>query len=93
MGGTPINNQRRERREGETYRFLATELITGEAEDDELIWVCLGDLFVEVLEALVLGCEATFRGCVYDEDDFAFVGFEGDGVSFLCLLPKTAVSN
>jgi hypothetical protein len=72
---------------------LSTELITWEAEDDELIWVRLGDLLVEVLEALVLGCEAAFRGCVYDEDDFAFVGFEGDGVSFLCSLRKTMVSN
>jgi hypothetical protein len=68
-------------------------LITWEAEDDELIWVRLGDLFVEALETLVLGREAAFRGCVYDEDDFAFVGFEGDGVSFLCSLPKTMVSN
>jgi hypothetical protein len=78
---------------GGSYRFLPTELITWEAEDDELIGVRLGDLFVEVLETLVLGCEAAFRGCVYDEEDFAFVGFEGDGISFLCSLPKTTVSN
>jgi hypothetical protein len=78
---------------GETYRFLPTELITWEAEDDKLIGVRLGYFFVEVLETLVLGCEAAFRGCVYDEEDFAFVGFEGDGISFLCSLPKTTVSN
>jgi hypothetical protein len=86
FGGAPIKKDRDWR--GKTYRLLPTELITREAEDDKLIGVRLGDLFVEVLETLVLGCEAAFRGCVYDEEDFAFVGFEGDGVSFLCSLPK-----
>jgi len=91
FGGHPHKQDRGGR--GESYRFLSTELITWETEDNELIRVRLGDLFVEVLETLVLGCEAAFRGCVYDEEDFAFVGFEGDGISFLCSLPNTTVSN
>jgi len=67
-----------------TYRFLATKLVTRETKDDELIWVGRGDLLVQRLEALVLGREAAFGGGVYDEDDFAFVVFEGDGGAFLC---------
>jgi hypothetical protein len=67
-------------------------LIAWEAEDDELIRVRLGDLFVEVLETLVLGREAAFRGCVYNEDDFALVGFEGDGISFFFSLPNPSLA-
>jgi hypothetical protein len=39
--------------------------------------------FIELLQSLVLRRETAFRGCVYDEEDFAFVGVEGDGLAFL----------
>jgi len=72
------------RGEKKTYRFLTTELVTRETKDDKLIWVGRGDLLVQRLEALVLGREAAFGGSVYDEDDFAFIDFEGDSGAFLC---------
>jgi len=57
-----------------THGFLAAELVTGKAEDDELVWVRGGDLLVQRLEALVLGREAAFRGRVDDQDDLSLVG-------------------
>jgi hypothetical protein len=62
------------RKRGGTYGFLAAELVTGKAEDDELVWVRGGDLLVQRLEALVLGREAAFRGRVDDQDDLSLVG-------------------
>jgi hypothetical protein len=64
-----------ERKEGRgTYGLLAAELVTGKAEDDELVWVRGGDLLVQRLDALVLGREAAFRGRVDDQDDLSLVG-------------------
>jgi hypothetical protein len=39
--------------------------------------------FIQFLQSFVLRRETAFRGCVYDEEDFAFVGVEGDGLAFL----------
>lgn len=52
-------------------RVLATKLIAREPDDFKVVWVFGLDVLVELLEALELGGEAAFRGCVYDEDDFA----------------------
>jgi hypothetical protein len=43
------------------------------------------DLLVQLLQTLILGRETAFRGRVDDEDDFAFVFLEGNGLAFLCL--------
>lgn len=61
-------------------RVLAAELVAGEAEDGEVVWVLRRNVLVELLEPRELRGEAAFGGRVYDEDDFAFVG--GEGVLF-----------
>lgn len=48
------------------------------------------DGFVEFLETFELRGETAFGGCVDDEDDFAFVGGQGVGVSFLCFCPSVS---
>lgn len=53
-------------------------MVAGEANDLEGFAVLLADAFVELFEPFVLGREATFGGCVYDENDFALVVCEGD---------------
>lgn len=67
-------------------RVLVHELVAGEAEDDELVFVFgLGvDGFVEGFEALELRGEAALGGGVDDEDDFVFEGGEGVGLALLC---------
>lgn len=58
--------------------LLATEVVGGEAEDDEaLVFV----FFVEGLEAGVLRGVAALAGDVDDQQDFAFVGGEGFGLA------------
>ena len=42
------------------------------------------NLLVQLLQSLILRRETAFRGCVDDEDDFAFVIFEGYRLTFLC---------
>jgi hypothetical protein len=66
--------------------LLATELVTGKTEDNEVIAMFLLDALVKLLEAFVLGREATFGGCVDNEDDFAFVFGERNRLAFLCKL-------
>ena len=61
-------------------------MVAGETQDDELVGVRGGEFFVEGLETFVLGREATFGGCVDNEDDFAFVFGERDRLAFLCRL-------
>lgn len=56
----------------EAYGILVHELITWEAENDEVVGILLVDFLVEVFEAFELGCETAFGGCVYYEDDFVF---------------------
>ena len=63
---------------------MATELVAGEAEDDEIIAVFFFDALVKFLEAFILGREAAFGGRVDNEDDFAFVFGERDRLAFLC---------
>lgn len=41
------------------------------------------DLLVQLLQSLILRRETTFRGCVDDEHDLAFVFLERDSLSFL----------
>ena len=45
---------------------MVVELVAGEAEDREVIWVPGLQGLVELLEALELGREAAFGGCVDD---------------------------
>lgn len=42
------------------------------------------DLLVQLLQTFILRRETAFRGGVDDEDDFALVFFEGNGLAFLC---------
>jgi len=48
--------------------------------------VFLLDALIKLLETFVLGREATFGGCVDNEDDFAFVFGERNRLAFLCKL-------
>ena len=59
-------------------RFLGTEVIAGEAEDDEALVVILAG---ERFEGGVLGSEATIGGDIDDEESFACVRFEGGGLA------------
>lgn len=63
---------------------MVVELVAGEAEDGEVIWVAGFEGLVQLLEAFELGGEAAFRGCVYDEDDLAFEAGEGEGLALFC---------
>lgn len=42
------------------------------------------DFLIQLLETFILRREAAFRCSVDDENDFAFVAFEGDGLAFFC---------
>lgn len=64
---------------------LAPELVAREAEDDELIGVLFGDVFVELLETGKLGGEAALGGRVDDKNDLALVIRKGDFHATLCL--------
>ena len=64
--------------------ILVHELVTGEAEDDEIVGVFFFDFLIEGLKAFELGGEATFGGGVYDKDDFVFEGRKRVGLAFLC---------
>ena len=64
---------------------LATELIAREADDFKVVGVFGLDVLVELLEALELGSEAAFRGCVDDEDDFAVELGEVVGGALFCV--------
>jgi len=64
---------------------LASELIARETDDFKVVGVFGFDVFVELLEALELGGEAAFRGCVYDEDDFAVELGEVVGGALFCV--------
>jgi hypothetical protein len=61
-------------------------LVAGKTEDNEIIAMFLLDALVKLLEAFVLGREATFGGCVDNEDDFSFVFGERNRLAFLCKL-------
>jgi hypothetical protein len=63
---------------------LATELVAGKPENNEFIAVFLLDALIKLLETFILGREATFGGCIDNEDDFAFVFGERDWLAFLC---------
>lgn len=72
--------------------ILVTELIAGEAEDDEGVGPvggCHG--FVEFLQPLELRSEAAFRGRVYDQHDFVFQLGQRVGFAFLYLSPSEDV--
>lgn len=51
---------------------LATELVAGETEEFDLVWVFLFKFFVEFLESFELRGEAAFGGGVDYEDGLAF---------------------
>ena len=63
---------------------LAAELVAGEAEDGEGVWVGGCDGLVEFFEGGELRGEAALGGGVDNEDDFAFEGGEGEGGAFFC---------
>ena len=53
-------------------RFLPQKLITRESQDDKVLVVLFPKATVDILQALVLGGKAAFRGSVHDKDHFAF---------------------
>ena len=57
-------------------------MVAGKAEDGELVRVLRDYGFVEGFEGGELGGEAAFGGGVDDQDDFAFEGGEGIGLTF-----------
>ena len=59
-------------------RFLTVELVAWEGEDFEALVVVF---LIEGFEAFVLRSEATAAGDVDDEEDFALIVGEGDGVA------------
>jgi hypothetical protein len=59
-------------------------LVAGKPENNEIVAVFLLDALIELLEAFILGREATFGGCVDNEDDFAFIFGERDRLTLLC---------
>ena len=63
---------------------MVTELVAGEADDLEVVGVLGLQFFVQLLKAFELWCETAFRGCIDDEDDFAFELVEGKRLTFLC---------
>jgi len=63
--------------------LLGTELVAGEAEDLEIVSMCLLQLLIQFLQTLILWRESAFTSRVDDQDYFSFVGFEGCGVAFL----------
>lgn len=60
--------------------LLATKLVAREADDGESLILVL---LVDLLEALVLGSEATLGGDVHNENDLALKLLEGEGLSVL----------
>lgn len=48
--------------------------------------------FIKLLQSFILRRESAFRGCVYDEEDFAFIGVKGDSLAFLCWAVVSALS-
>lgn len=64
--------------------LLSAKLVAGEAKDDKVVRVRLGELLVEVLEAGVLGGETALGGRVDDEDDLALVVLQGNLLAALC---------
>lgn len=68
-----------------TYRILLHELITGHAQDFEVVGMPVGfELLVELFKPFKLRSEPAFGGCVHNEDDFALEVGEGVGFAFLC---------
>lgn len=65
-------------------RILPRELIAGKAEDDEVVFVAVGDFLVEFFETFELWGEAAFGGGVDDEDDFVVELGQVVGLALFC---------
>lgn len=65
-------------------RLLGSELVAGEAEDDEIFRVLLLDFGPELLQTGVLRGEAALGGSVDDEDDLALVISQRNLLTALC---------
>jgi hypothetical protein len=71
---------------------LATELVAGEAKNDEVIRVLLLDALVKLLEPLELGGEAALGGGVDNQDYLALVLLERLRLAALCRWGSQIVS-